>query len=225
MKQEMREDRTGHDSSAAARKQAEEEAAEPIRITDRRRIHLDNADDVAHELEETTGPSLKPTYVEELEARTRAAEQKVADVQHRFEQLRAEMQRETDATRTRLNRAADERARQEKANFIRTLLPVMDNLQLALNAASTDNGSLETLLEGLRGTVNGFEKTLAAAGVERIESIGAQFDPELHEAVEIVGVEPERDGVVTAEFGSGYKIDDRLLRPARVQVGRNKNVS
>ena len=224
MKQEMREDRIAHDSSAAARKEAEE-AAEPIRITDRRRIHLDDAEDsTTHKSEGTTEPNLKPTYVEELEARTRAAEQKVADVQHRFEQLRAEMQRETDATRTRLNRAAEERARQEKANFIRALLPVLDNLQLALNAASTD-GSLETLLEGLRGTISGFEKALAGAGVERIESIGTRFDPELHEAVEIVQVEPDKDDVVTAEFSSGYKIDDRLLRPARVQVGRNKNVS
>jgi molecular chaperone GrpE (heat shock protein) len=72
----------------------------------------------------------------------------------------------------------------------------------------------------VRGTLSNFESALAAAGVEPVEAVGAQFDPELHEAVDTVAVEPERDGVVTAEYSRGYKMNDRLLRPARVQVGR-----
>ncbi len=204
----------------------EREAAESVRVTDRRRINLEKlADDAsraenADRDETASATNLKPTYVEELETRTRAAEQKVADVQARFEQVRADLQREADATRVRLNRNADERARQEKADFIRALLPVMDNLRLAMNAAQSESGSLETLLDGLRGTINGFENALSSAGVERTTAIGARFDPELHEAVETIEVEPEQDGIVTAEFSSGYKINDRLLRPARVQVGR-----
>jgi molecular chaperone GrpE (heat shock protein) len=57
-------------------------------------------------------------------------------------------------------------------------------------------------------------------GVEPIAAVGAQFDPEMHEAVDTIPVEPEREGVVTAEYSRGYKMNDRLLRPARVQVGR-----
>ncbi|MDQ1525194.1 MAG: molecular chaperone GrpE, partial [Pyrinomonadaceae bacterium] len=53
-------------------------------------------------------------------------------------------------------------------------------------------------------------------------AIGEQFDPELHEAVDVVEVEPERDGVVTAEYSRGYRMGGQLLRPARVQVGRTK---
>ena len=49
-----------------------------------------------------------------------------------------------------------------------------------------------------------------------------QFDPELHEAVDTIEVEPERDGIVTSEYSRGYKIGDRLIKPARVQVGRSK---
>src|SRR5256885_14555147 len=79
---------------------------EEIRVTDRRRINL-NDEGEAEMNEAADAPSLKPSVVEELEARTRAAEQKVADVQSRFEQLRAQMQREIDETRQRLNRAAD----------------------------------------------------------------------------------------------------------------------
>ncbi|HWT01944.1 MAG TPA: nucleotide exchange factor GrpE [Pyrinomonadaceae bacterium] len=190
---------------------------EEIRVSDRRRVNLEGASGSEATSEEA--PSLKPTYVEQLEERTREAEQKVADVQSRFEQLRAQLQRETDETRQRLNRAADERARREKGEFVATLLPVADNLQRAI-AAADQGGSLDSLLDGVRGTLSSFESALAAAGLEPVESVGAQFDPELHEAVDTVEVEPERDNTVTAEYSRGYKLGDRLLRPARVQVGR-----
>jgi molecular chaperone GrpE len=196
-------------------------SAEEIRVTDRRRINLDaqtNADAAGGA--EDDAPSLKPRYVEELEARTRAAEQKVADVQSRFEQLRAQMQRETDETRQRLNRAADERSRREKADFIASLLPVADNLQRAIQAAEK-GGSLESLLDGVRSTLASFEGTLQASGVEPVDATGQPFDPEQHEAVDTVEVEPERDGLVTAVYSRGYRVGDRLLRPARVQVGRS----
>jgi molecular chaperone GrpE len=204
-----------------------EENVEPreegVRVTDRRRIMLDDSaegasvrDDVA------TEPSLKPKLVEELEARTRAAEQKAQDVQARFEQVRAQLQRETDETRQRLNRAADEKLTREKANFIASLLPVVDNLRRAIDVAEA-GGAIDSLLDGLRGTVSGFESALTKAGVEPVASVGEQFDPELHEAVDTTEVEPEREGVVTAEYSRGYRIGKQLLRPARVQVGRANN--
>jgi len=197
-----------------------ESSAEEIRVTDRRRINLDELDEGLDEaVAQSEAPSLKPSYVEELESRTRAAEQKVADVQSRFEQLRAQLQRETDETRQRLNRSADERARREKADFLASILPVADNLQRAVQAAE-QGSSFESLLNGVRGTLNQFEAALVSAGVEPIASVGAKFDPELHEAVDTIEVSPERDGTVTAEYSRGYRIGDRLLRPARVQVGR-----
>ncbi len=213
-KRRMEEDKVSEDARAEA---SAPSSPEEIRVTDRRRINVDRGegDEAAGE----EAPSLKPTYVEQLEARTREAEQKVADVQSRFEQLRSQLQRETDETRQRLNRAADERARRDKGEFVATLLPVADNLQRAI-AAAEQGGTVETLLDGVRGTLSSFEGALAAAGLEPVESVGAQFDPELHEAVDTTEVEPERDGVVTAEYGRGYKLGDRLLRPARVQVGR-----
>ena len=201
--------------------------AEEIRVTDRRRVNnLEREGQTATaagvEGEAAAAPEeplTKPTYVEQLERRAEAAEQKLSEVQARFEQLRAELRRETDETRQRLNRAADERARLEKANFISALLPVADNLQRAIEAGDAGE-SLEALLDGVRGTANGFERALAAAGVEPIDAVGAPFDPQMHEAVDTLEVEPERDGLVTAQYGLGYKLGDRLLRPARVQVGR-----
>lgn len=195
-------------------------SAEEIRVTDRRRVNLDQeTSDGAGVEAGAASPSLKPSYVEQLEERTRAAEQKLADVQARFEQVRAALQRETDETRQRLNRAADERARREKADFIASVLPVADNLQRAIEAAES-NSSFDALLEGVRGTASNFESALLASGVEPVPAVGQLFDPELHEAVDTVEVEEQRDGTVVAEYSRGYRMGERLLRPARVQVGR-----
>ena len=189
-----------------------------IRVTDRRRIQLDDEENTDRNTD-AEAPNLKPSYVEELEARTNAAEQKVLEVQSRFDQLRKQLQSETDETRQRLNRAADERAQREKADFIAGLLPVLDNLQRATEAAET-GGSTEVIAEGIRRTASSFENALAAAGVEPIDAVGETFDPELHEAVETVEVAPEDEGKVVAQHTRGYRIGDRLLRPARVKVGR-----
>jgi len=190
-----------------------------LRVTDRRRIYLDN-EGAERVNEETEQPSLKPSYVEELEARTKAAEKQVQEVQSRFDQLRQQLQRETDETRQRLNRSADERAANEKAKFISTLLPVMDNLNRAIDAAVSENASREAILEGVRGIANSFQSALANAGVEPIESVGEEFNPELHEAVDTAETDAEMDGRVIEEYSRGFRMGDRLLRPARVKVGR-----
>ncbi|MDT7540138.1 MAG: molecular chaperone GrpE [Acidobacteriota bacterium] len=204
-------------------REGEQPREEGLRFNDRRRVRVDYPEDEGPRanVEADDAPSLKPKYVEELEARTRAAEQKAADVQARFEQVRSQLQRETDEVRQRLNRNADERAAREKANFIASLLPVVDNLRRAIEAAEA-GGEVSALLDGLRGTVSGFESALAGAGVESDVAVGTQFDPERHEAVDTVEVEPEQDGLVTAEYSRGYRIGNQLLRPARVQVGRAK---
>jgi molecular chaperone GrpE len=76
------------------------------------------------------------------------------------------------------------------------------------------------LLEGIRATTDIFESRMKALGLTPFDSLGAEFDPELHEAVEIVPVAPEEDNLVVAELQPGYRFGERLLRPARVRVGR-----
>jgi molecular chaperone GrpE len=198
-----------------------EEDAPKVRFNDRRRIRLGEEEEAEQQPSEEA-PSVKPSYVEELEARTRDAEQKAADVQSRFEHVKAELKRETDELRQRLARNADERVAREKAAFISAMLPAIDNLQRAVEAAEA-GGSKEALLDGLRGTLNGFESVLTQIGAERIEALAQPFDPELHEAVDTAEVEPELDGQVIAQYGRGYRLGNQLLRPARVQVGRAKS--
>ena len=195
-----------------------EEPENAVRVTDRRRIYIDpeTGEEPASESEQ---PNLKPSYVEELEARTKAAEQQVQEVQARFDQLRQQLQRETDETRQRLTRSANERAAADKANFIASLLPMMDDLERAIEATAND-ASREAILEGIRGIATSFKNALTNAGVEPIVSVGEHFNPELHEAVDTADAEPEMDGKVIGEYGRGFRIGERLLRPARVKVGR-----
>ena len=189
-----------------------------LRVTDRRRIYLDN-DGAEQRKEEVEQPNLKPKYVEELESRTKAAEKQVADVQARFEQLRQQLQRETDETRQRLNRSADERASADKAKFIAALLPALDDLERAIEAVS-GNAPREAVLEGIQRIASSFQSALSSAGVEPIAAVGEEFNPELHEAVDTEETADDMDGRVIEEYSRGFRMGDRLLRPARVKVGR-----
>lgn len=151
--------------------------------------------------------------------RREAAEAKLVGVQAKFEEAKAGLEKETAEMRARLIKTLEDRANQSKFNFLTTLLPVLDNLNLAVSASEQD-ASVDNLREGVSGVARSFEHALASVGVEAVESVGADFDPELHEAVDMAPVEIEQDGKIVKEYSKGYLFGDRLLRAARVQVGK-----
>jgi len=152
-------------------------------------------------------------------ARREAAETKLVGVQTKFEELKTQMERETQEMRVRMQKTLEDRSKQGQFSFLTTLLPVLDNLNLAI-AASEKDSSFEHLLSGVKGTARSFEQALMSVGVETVPSIGAEFNPELHEAIDMKEVSAEQDGHITAEYSRGYRFGERLLRPARVQVGK-----
>jgi molecular chaperone GrpE len=160
-----------------------------------------------------------PAQVAELRSRAESAEQRVRDITSRFDQLRNELQRQSEETQQRLNRNADEQVLGAKIDFVSALLPSLDNLMRALETATTA-GSPAGLLDGLERTILSFENALAQVGVEPVGSVGQHFDPQVHEAVDTVQVPHGNNDVVTREYSRGYRLGDRLLRPSRVQVGR-----
>ena len=199
----------------------DEEMTEEIPFTDKRRINING--EGAQSSAETPKAETKSAEVIKLEnalkeerARREAAEAKLVGVQAKFEEVKNNLEKETAEMRERMRKTLEQRAMQGQFNFLTTLLPVLDNLHLAIRAA--ENNPDQNLLAGLQGTVNGFEMALLQVGVEPVMAVGEQFNPELHEAVDIV--EADEDGVVTAEYSRGYRFGERLLRPARVQVGR-----
>ncbi|MCY7348666.1 MAG: nucleotide exchange factor GrpE [Pyrinomonadaceae bacterium] len=176
--------------------------------------------------DEPKNASVKSPEVAKLEndlrderVRREAAEAKLVGVQAKFDELKTQMERETAEMRQRLMKTLEDRAKQGQFNFLTTLLPVLDNLNLGIKASETD-ASFEHLLSGVKGTARSFEQALTNVGVEPIAADGAAFDPELHEAVEMIETGAENDGKIVVEFSRGYKFGDKLLRPARVQVGK-----
>ena len=159
------------------------------------------------------------TKLKEETTRREAAESKLVGVQAKFEELKTQMERETQEMRVRMQKTLEDRAKQGQFSFLTMLLPVLDNLNLAIDHAEKDS-SLEHLLGGVKGTARVFEQALISVGVEAVPSIGVSFNPELHEAIDMVETDAENDGRITAEYSRGYKFGEKLLRPARVQVGK-----
>ena len=126
------------------------------------------------------------------------------------------------------NRAFRQRMEREKARVIeaeragvaQALLEAADDLERAL-AAVGGAAAAPQLLEGVRLSLSSLHKRIAELGAERIAVAGLPFDPHLAEAVDTVAVaDSAQDGVVVQEVRAGYRIGDRVLRPARVRVGR-----
>ncbi|HKP69692.1 MAG TPA: nucleotide exchange factor GrpE [Pyrinomonadaceae bacterium] len=197
-----------------------------IPVNDKRRFTEEGIRDDVEEPAAKT-PQKSPREIE-LEAkliaetlRREAAEAKLVGVQAKFEEAKSGLEKETDEMRTRLRKTLEDRAKQGQFDFLTTLLPVLDNLNRAIDASEQDP-SLDHLRDGVKGTARSFEQALMSVGVEAVPSVGAKFDPELHEAIDMKDVDGEQDGLVTAEYSRGYRFGDRLLRPARVQVGRGR---
>ncbi|MEK7723327.1 MAG: nucleotide exchange factor GrpE [Acidobacteriota bacterium] len=197
---------------------------EDLKVEDKRRFNAEG-DKVTVEVEEAKVP-IKSAEVIKLEndlkaetERRQAAETKLVSVQAKFDEAKNNLEKETQEMRQRLMKTLEERAKQGQSNFISTLLPVLDNLHLAIDHAEKDS-SLENLIGGVKGTARSFENALREVGVEAVASVGMMFDPLIHEAIDMVQVETEQDGKITSEYQRGYKFGDKLLRPAKVQVGK-----
>jgi molecular chaperone GrpE (heat shock protein) len=194
-----------------------------IPVKDKRRFN-EQGERVAEEEtpKETPGSPAEIALEAKLKTETErreAAEAKLIGVQAKFEEAKANLERETAEMRSRLMKTLEDRGKQAQFNFLTMLLPVLDNLNLAVAASETDP-SVEHLRDGVIGTARSFERALFDVGVEPIASTGMNFDPELHEAVDMVPTEAENDGKIVAEYARGYRFGDKLLRPARVQVGK-----
>jgi len=131
--------------------------------------------------------------------------------------LRAYAELENYKKRTEKDRADNLKYANEE--LLRDLLPFIDNLQRAIDHASFEKSrNPEALIEGVELTLRDLMRILEKHGLRPIESVGGQFDPNLHEAMMQVDSENHDPQTVVQEFQRGYVLKDRLLRPARVSV-------
>jgi molecular chaperone GrpE len=126
--------------------------------------------------------------------------------------------------RQRLERERTRVVEAERASVAQALLEAADDLERALAAVANSGdrgGPLANLVEGVRLSLGALHARIAALGAQRIPVQGLPFDPHVAEAVDTVAVADEaQDGVVVQEVRAGWRIGDRMLRPARVRVGR-----
>ncbi len=159
----------------------------------------------------------KPPKMEEAAAP--AVENDVAADLEKFRDLAMRTAADFDNYRKRAAREKEEAIRYANNSLLEDFLPVLDNFDLGLEAARNSPGT-EAILEGLGMVGRQFRDFLASAGVEEIATDGAEFDPNLMEAV---GHEPDSEvpeGRVLRQTRRGYKLRDRLLRPASVVVSK-----
>lgn len=102
-----------------------------------------------------------------------------------------------------------------KGNVIAEILPVIDNLERAINQ---DGEDFEALKKGVEMTLDGLMATLSKIGVESYGESGDSFDPNLHHAVMHIDDDELEENVIVDVFQKGYKIGDRVIRPAMVKT-------
>lgn len=211
-----------------------------VHITDKRRLTsegdpLRGADDPVATADPADPPSVdidQAAEVEELQMRLKETEEKkteaerqVRDFAERFRHAQAQLKAETEEQRARMQRNFDQKLESARGEIIAGLLDTLDNLRRAVAAAEkSEHGEADftALLDGVKATAGLFETRMMSMGLKPVQSIGEVFDPEIHEAVEIVPVPADQDNRVIEEYQTGYKFGEKLLRPARVRVGRGK---
>jgi len=128
--------------------------------------------------------------------------------------------RSLEATEARLERTAKRELEDARGKLVQDLLPVLDNLDRTIRAAHANRNDA-AMLEGVRLVRHQLEGVLRGYGVERVDAIDQAFDPGLHEAIGVTAVsDPRRHGVVIHQAEPGYRFAGKLLRPARVNVGK-----
>lgn len=133
----------------------------------------------------------------------------------------ARLQAEFDNARKREQRERADYRSFAVADAVEQFLPVLDNFKLALNA----NGTAEQMRTGVELIAKQMDEVLRSLNVTPVETVGQPFDPRVHEALESVERSDLPDHQVIDEIRRGYRIRDRLLRPALVRISVNPNVS
>lgn len=133
-----------------------------------------------------------------------------------FERL-ARLQAEFENARKRESRERGEFRDFAVSGAVEQFLPVLDNFQLALKST----GTAEQLRSGVELILKQMEEALRSLQVQPIETVGTQFDPRVHEALDSVEREDVPDHQILDEVRRGYRIKERLLRPALVRIASN----
>ena len=160
----------------------------------------------------------------EEKARDLSVEEKLEDAENKLLRTLAE----TENLRKRYEREKEDLSNYVISNFAKETLSILDNLQRALSSIKTndfknDDENIKTFVEGIELTEKQIITIFEKFKIEQVKSLDSNFDPNLHQAMFEVESEDKELGTVVEVVQEGYKIGDRLLRPALVGVSKKKN--
>ena len=186
------------------------------------KVNKGNADagrlDLEHELpqaeDESTQQGSSTTQPSQLEAELENLKAEKATYLDRLARLQAEF----DNYRKRAAKEQQDFRDYALADALKQVLPILDSLDRALK---TENASTDDFRAGVDLIDRQFHDVLSRLGVEPIQAAGQPFDPNMHQAIQMVDTDEVADNHVVDELQRGYKIKDRLLRPAMVRVAQN----
>ena len=176
---------------------------------------------VVEEVEATEEQSAQEAAPEPDEVKEETAEEAPVDYQEeagKNKDLYLRALADLENYRKRAQRDKEDAIRFANDNLLREMVPVIDNLERAVEHANDDQGS--SLLEGVEMTLVQFRKVLETFGVKPVESIGQLFDPNFHQAMGQVESDEYEPNTVVQEMQKGYTLNNRLLRPAMVMVAK-----
>ncbi|KAK6463126.1 GrpE protein-like protein, mitochondrial [Scheffersomyces coipomensis] len=154
--------------------------------------------------------------VEDLKAKLDAKDKDLANMKNHYARAIADFRNLQDTTKKEVQKAKDFALQK----FAKDLLESLDNFSLALESVKEDtlkaNEDVKSLYEGVSMTRNIFEKTLSKHGIEKIDPMGEQFDPNQHEATFQIPHPDKEPGTVFHVQQPGYTLNSRVLRPAKV---------
>jgi molecular chaperone GrpE len=165
--------------------------------------------------EEETG-QVPQDPIEALEAALATAQQEASEA--RADMLR--MQADMDNLRKRLMREHEKARRRTLERFMGDLLPVVDSMERGLEAAEDPTATVEALKEGKQLIRKMLTKALADHGLQVIDPINEPFDPEIQEAMAMLPSKEHDENTVIEVLEKGYRLHERLIRPAKVVVSR-----
>lgn len=179
--------------------------------------------------EEILPPEMDPETLQALQgeeptsldqARIQSLEEELASMKDKA--LRA--MAEAENTRRRAEKDREDASKYAIASFAKNLLPVADNFRRAIDAVpedlKQDNDVIKNLMAGIEATERELQKAFALSKIEIVNPMGEIFDPNFHEVLFEMPAPGQKPGTVMQVVEVGYKIHDRILRPARVGVAK-----
>lgn len=192
-------------------------------MADEKKVVIDNEDGDSAEINaDLTAGKISEEILEEI-----AQDDSQAEIENLKNELSAKndrllrLQADFDNFRKRTAKEKTELAATIEQSFLKDLLPLLDNLSRASEAAEGENSDAETLRKGIEMIKKETVAALGKHGLETIDTKDKMFDPNFHQAVGSVQDETKEDGAIAAEFQRGYIAYGKVIRPSMVQVVNN----